>query len=128
MVGMKEDIMSEDGEKSGEGPSGKRVEVECYYEKSQFFRVIRVDGAWGGVTHRGDIHMGLFSEYPPLPETVKYVIRSDKLAEEVGRKVKSGIVREIEVEAVMSVSTAIAMRDWLSLKIEEAQKSHAQQE
>lgn len=102
--------------------------IDLHYEKSRFFRVIHVDGVWGGVSPGGGISMALFSQYPPLPEVVQHTIESGRVGQEVSRTVKSGLVRELEVEALIALDTAIALRDWLSDKIEKAQQAQQQQE
>lgn len=102
--------------------------IDFHYEKSRFFRVIHVDGAWGGLTVRGDIHMALFSQYPPLPEVVQHTIESGRVGQEVSRTAKHGLIRELEVEALIGLETAIALRDWLTDKIEKAQQARQQQE
>ena len=45
--------------------SGDRVVIE--YIKSQLFRVAHVDGAIGGPTPSGQIHLAMFSERPAIP-------------------------------------------------------------
>ncbi len=89
--------------------------------KSNFFRVVHVDGAWGGVGPRG-IQMALFSERAPIPKSVEYRIGTDGLSEEVSRDVRTAVIREVEVELTMNLQTAISINEWLSSKIAEAQE------
>ncbi len=42
--------------------------IEFHYRKSNYFRVIKVNGAWGGLTPQADVQMSIFSERLPLPE------------------------------------------------------------
>jgi hypothetical protein len=103
----------------------KQQTISFDFIKSNQFRVIHVDGAWGGIAAPGHIHMSFFSERTAIPQQITHVINSDgSLGEEVKdkRKGRDAIVREVEVDAVMSLHTAISIRDWLDRKIEEMQR------
>ena len=50
-------------------------EVEFDFIKSNFFRVIKADGAFGGVAPNGAIHMQIFSERQPIPHTTTRGVR-----------------------------------------------------
>lgn len=101
----------------------KPAEVAFDFIKSNFFRVISVDGAFGGLSPQGrSIHMALFSERRPLPQkTVHQLGEGGTLGDELldRRESRSAFVREIEVDVVMDLPTALAVRKWLTRKIEE---------
>ena len=42
-------------------------ELEFDFIKSNFFRVIKADGAFGGISPNGSIHMALYSERSAIP-------------------------------------------------------------
>ncbi len=100
-------------------------EVRFDYEKSNFFRVIHVDGAVGAVSPaNGFIHMSVFSERAPVPKTTVHVINQGMLEDEIvtRRVLRPGsplAFREIEADLVLSVETAIQLRAWLDEKINE---------
>lgn len=98
--------------------------VEVNYKQSYFSRVIHVDGAWGGVTPQGQIHMALYSEHQPVPEQTMFMVASGQ--EKVKLSVeRPQLVREIETEAIMTPAVALAIRNWIDGRLatlEELQK------
>lgn len=111
---------------SPETPTERRMEVR--YLKSSAFRVIHTDGAWGGVTPRGDIHMVLYSERPSIPDNSFYEVSADG---HVGKEIPGtgttlatrGMVREVEVDAIMTLPTAKVLLEWLSNKVNYIEKA-----
>ena len=92
------------------------------YIKSNFFRVIRVDGIHGGITVKGDgIQMALFSERRPIPQSEEHVVEGGnkigKLKQVITRE--DTIIREVEVEAILPLNAAKALHSWLGRQIEE---------
>ena len=66
--------------------------------------------------------MSVFSERSPLPTLVVNTVNNGVLGAEIldKRVVREGMFREVEASLFMSMETAVAMRDWLSGRIEEA--------
>ena len=98
----------------------KLSSVKFHYVKSNFFRVIHVDGAYGGLTPYGFISCALYSDRQPLPELTENAVREDGIVgQEIveHKKIKDGIEREIEVSIVMNLNTAKALQQWLDDKI-----------
>ena len=95
-------------------------EIEVHFLKTAGYRTYYIDGAFGGVTPRGKVYIELFLERGATPNKVVYEVRqdSDTLTEKL-REGKDGIVREIECGLVMDVRAAIALKDWLTTRIEE---------
>jgi hypothetical protein len=93
--------------------------IEFHYVKGNHHRVIKVDGAWGGLTPHADIQMSVFSERIPLPDLDEFEVTEEstigKQTKHVSRK--SGIVREIEATLVMTPTVAKALANWLVNKI-----------
>lgn len=94
-------------------------ELPIYYMKSNFFRVIHVDGMYGGGTPSagvtGDIMMTVVSHRLPFPE----MLVNDASGNEVvaKRKVKYGVENEFEAALVMNLGTAKMMVQWLQSNI-----------
>lgn len=98
-------------------------QISFHYLKSSSFRTIHVDGAHGGVTPRGDaIHLSLFSERFPIPVQVTNELEHGQVGNELSRVSREGIVREVEVSAIMSIETAEKVANWLLNKVEDARK------
>lgn len=77
-------------------------EPDIEYRQSNLYRVIHVDGVWGGISPSGLIEMVLFSEHRVPPP-------DDQLTD---------AVRELEACILLRPDVAIAMRDWLDQHIE----------
>jgi hypothetical protein len=95
------------------------------YHKSQSFRVIHADGAFGGLTPRRGIFLAFYNERFPIPEvTVQQVTAGGRLGDEVTsqRQAKEGIVREVEAGIVMDPEVAKSLVVWLNEKIIEADR------
>jgi hypothetical protein len=100
------------------------------YIKSNDFRVIHADGAFGGLTPQGLVFVTLYAERPPIPTRIGYTVAQDgqghiKLGDELKeeRVCRDGIVRDLEVGVMMSVAVAESLRDWLSVRIAQARET-----
>jgi len=109
--------------KKGEQPK----EVAFEYLKSNLFRVISARGAFGGLSPTGhEIHMALFSERRAIPRKTIYEVGPDgKLLKEImeKREVRSGFVRELEIDVALDLQTAILIQEWLQDKIQQLAKA-----
>jgi hypothetical protein len=96
-------------------------EIEFDFIKSNFFRVIRSDGAFGGLAPNGSVHMGIYSERQPIPTKMVHKVEAGKLGAEMRerRQGRKAIVREVEADIVMDIQQAIILRDWLGEKIKQ---------
>lgn len=88
------------------------------FHKSNACRVIHVDGGFGGITPQGNLHFAVYSEHITVPESVTYVEGAKGQPEELGRTGDGYLAREIEVELIMSRSSAQAIRDWLTTNLD----------
>lgn len=103
-------------------------QIPFHYIKSYYYRVVHADGAFGGVTTRGLIHMDLFSERNPIPQMMTHQVQPDgRLGEEIpgGTVRREGVVREVEVGATMDLHTAKALLTWLQDKIDVLEKHNS---
>jgi len=99
--------------------------IKFHYIKSNLFRVIHADGGIGGVTPQQNIQIAFYSERMPLPQQVVYELNSDNTlgSEVVDERVsKTGLIRELEVEAVLSLNEAESFYKWLGENIKKAKK------
>jgi hypothetical protein len=97
-------------------------QMEFDFIKSNFFRVVRGDGAFGGIAPNGAIHMGIFSERTPFPQkTVHNIGPTGDLGSELReqREGRKAIIREMEVDVVLEIAQAIALRQWLDERIQQ---------
>lgn len=105
------------------GNGGEVPTVVFDYLKSPQFRTVYAAGTIGAVTPNGHIHFSLFNERPAIPrQMVHRLTEQGKLGEEITerRVSREGIVREMEVDVVMTVETAKSFITWLQSKVDEA--------
>ncbi len=98
----------------------KPKSIKFNYIKSPMFRVVHVDGIVGGPSPQGNIRFALYSERFAIPQQTEQALNPDgSLGPEIpeGRVGREGIVRELEVDAVLNVEVARGLRDWLSEQI-----------
>jgi hypothetical protein len=104
-----------------EAPTGPAAgEAQFDFEKGNFFRVIWVDGAMGGITPGGQIHMAVYNERAPIPKSVFHAVQPNGQLgpENTGKRVvRTGFFREVEADLMFNYETAVAIRVWLDEKI-----------
>ena len=90
-----------------------------HYQKSNHYRVIHADGAWGGLTPKLGVFLSFFSERPPIPQTITHAVESGRtLGPEVSHETKEGLIREVEVGIIMDEQTAAALIAWLQQSLD----------
>lgn len=104
----------------GNGDAGSRVAFD--YIKSSHFRVLRADGAIGGITPSGSIHFALYSERQAIPRRLVHQLEPNgslgpPIADETVSR--DAVVREMEVDVFLSISVARSLHQWLGKQIEE---------
>jgi hypothetical protein len=103
--------------------------IKFHYLKSQLFRIIRADGAYGGITPRLGVFLSFYSERPPIPTVMVHDVGDDGILGEERRserQTRDGIIREAEVGVILDLDTAKSLATWLGEKILEAEKLQAQ--
>jgi hypothetical protein len=104
------------------GTTGDDEIVVFEYIKSQFFRVIHADGAIGGITPHGNIHFALYSDRGAIPRALVYRRGKDgSIGEQLADQtvVRPGVIREMDVDVVLSSSAAESLHSWLGDRLKE---------
>jgi hypothetical protein len=97
------------------------------FVKSNYFRIVHVNGAFGGLTPHGELFISMYNEHAPIPSaTVQKIEPDGKLGDEVQRIGDNAIERELEVGLVMSLDAARNIASWLQQKVDLAQKIQAE--
>lgn len=108
-------------------------QIRYDYIKSNLFRVIYVQGIFGGITPKGNLQIALWNERWPIPKQSTYKFSSadgqisDEIMEE--RVVRDAVVREVEIQLLMDIDTAKVFSSWIQkhiADIEKATKGEAQ--
>lgn len=89
------------------------------YVKSSLFRVIHVDGVFGGVTPNGkNLFLTLWNERWPIPKSVAHSLSTNnEVGEEKNRVTRNAIVREVETQILMDIEIARSTHAWLGDQI-----------
>jgi hypothetical protein len=108
--------MSDDNKKS----------LKFHYIKSPQSRDLHVSGVFGGMNPQtGDLHLSVFTERPPIPQTIDFQLLEDgTLGSELSRDAKDGMVRVIQDTLYMDIGAAFALHQWLSAHIENFRKAN----
>jgi hypothetical protein len=94
-------------------------QIEVFYHKSNFFRVVHADGCVGGINPRGMINCGFYSERSAIPLRTSFSIINGKPSQEAIIESKPGLVRELEVDVTMDINAAASFHKWLGLQLEQ---------
>lgn len=110
---------------ANDSPQDNPKTIVMHYLKSPMFRTVHADGIFGGVTPHQNIHMSFWNERAAIPQIIEHEIKPDgTLGPEImeARIGKKGIVREVDVDVVLDLATAISLREWLDDKIKNLEK------
>jgi hypothetical protein len=99
--------------------------LQFHYIKSNFFRVMHVDGALGGLTPNRQIFVSLFNERSAIPQMVEHTISPEGgLGDETQRISKEGLVREVEVGIILNIHAAESLGRLLLEQAAALRESH----
>jgi len=99
-------------------PIPGRLRIE--YKKSNSFRVIHADGAYGGTSPRLQLFVAFYSERFPIPQVLTYETSATGAPEReivAERESKEGLFREVEVGITMDINAAKSFATWLTKQV-----------
>lgn len=102
---------------------GNKPKLPIRYKQGANYRIYYADGALGSWSPRSNLSIDFYIDRPPIPEVVIHEIEGDQLGKVVDQVGDKGLNRERQFGLILSVQTAVELRDWLTKKIEEGQKS-----
>ena len=106
--------MAKKAKRAAATPEPAKVVIE--YIKSQLFRVVHADGAIGNVTPSGNIHIAFYSERSAIPRLMIHPrTENGTLGDPIPEQtvVRPGLIREMDVDIVLSPSGVDALLTWL---------------
>lgn len=109
--------MAEEEKQPADGQPDEQREVVVTYIKSNLFRVIHADGAWGGMSPHADIHISFYNERPAIPDRSRFTVSANKVVKPEVFEAESDLVREVEVDVVVDLRAAKSLRKWLDERI-----------
>lgn len=104
------DEAPKDASASVGGSSTHTIPFPIHFVKSSCFRVVHASGVWYGGDSQKNLHLTFFNERTPIPR--KMVVNLNEQGMVVGEEVlkresKEGVVREMEVDIVFSIPSAL---------------------
>lgn len=94
--------------------------VKFCFKQDDDYRLVPVNGVWGGVSPRGDIKVDFFYESYTVPDEITQVIAPDgKLEEELQRKQSALLQRTVLVGMMLTADQAESIGRWLQEKARE---------
>lgn len=112
----------------------EKKKVKFVFEKSSDYKLIPANGAWGGVSSRGDFTLNFFVEHNPTPNYVVHEVKPDGgLGEEVERDSTQKeevflITRELVGGVLLSLGEAKSLANFILEKCAEFEKRKKNQE
>lgn len=93
------------------------------FSRDDEYRVIPVNGVWGGVTPRSDIRVELFHESQAMPKTITHAVTPEgDLGAELERKPAPAFHRQVFLGMMLTAEQAESIGRWLQEKAREARE------
>lgn len=118
--------------KSKAKPRAKKVkavtsaenQVNFHYIKSNFHRTVHVNGVYGSVSPSGEVNANFYSHRWPIPLEETYHVTADGRVEgqPISKKMRDGIVREVEVSTFISAEAAENIGNWFLERAAQARR------
>jgi len=96
--------------------AGQSNQITFHFIKAENFRVVHADGTWFGGNAQGNLHLTFYSERTPIPQQIVAKLDSDGriIGEDESKRVtKEGMIREMEVDVVLSIQAATILHEVL---------------
>lgn len=98
------------------------------FKRDDSYRLIPVNGVWGGVTPRGDVWADFFYECYAVPEEVTHaVLPEGRLGEELSRQGSHDLQRTLLVGMMLTAEQAESIGRWLQAKAREIRTAKEEQ-
>lgn len=103
--------------------------IEIVFQQDEGYRLIPVNGIWGGVTPRGDVKADLFHESQSQPQAITHEPTSGGELREVKRTPPANVFqRTVFASMVLSPEQAESIGLWFQQKAREARERRDRRE
>ena len=83
------------------------------------YRIVPANGAWGGVSPRGDLLMHLFVEHSQVPREEIQIVKEDGSLAPLKKTTKEiEVMRTMQIGVVLNVEQAVSIAKWMLEKVE----------
>lgn len=111
----------------------KLIKLKIKYIFPKDYNPIFVNGAYGGLSPRGDIVVNFFLERPALPNSQTYEINDGKIGAEIIEErdpsdLQGSIVRYISHGIILDYKNAKELHRWLGSHIEQLENADINQD
>lgn len=93
--------------------------VKFVFRKSEGYQIHYVNGAFGGITPRGDVLYHLFFEHRDLPGEEELTLEEGKLKPQEKDLPDLEIIRDLKVGIIMTPEQAENLANWLLIRVDE---------
>jgi hypothetical protein len=110
---------------AGQSVPEVQIQLPIHFIKSTQFRVIHANGVWFGGDMQQNLHLTFFNERNPIPRKLVLNVNSKGiiLGEDIiKRDTKEGVVREMEIDVVLSLQAAMELHKSLGENLKAFQK------
>ena len=110
---------------AGQSVPEVQIQLPIHFIKSTQFRVIHANGVWFGGDMQQNLHLTFFNERNPIPRKLILNVNSKGiiLGEDIiKRDTKEGVVREMEIDVVLSLQAAMELHKSLGENLKAFQK------
>lgn len=105
----------------------KPKSVTIYNKISNSFRELHFDGAYGGITPKGQFNINFYAERLSIPKSSDFNIEENRLVKvSDSEDSKQGIIREFETGIYMTLETAMEIHKWLGEQLSKFEESKKQ--
>jgi hypothetical protein len=122
--------MSEPEPAKATSPDKPADTFKIVFTKAPFFRSVLADASWGRISPSGYIHLSFFNDCIQLPALETHTIEAGgKLSPmNLSYPIDANVVRQIEVDVIMSLESAKSVRDTLQNFVEILEKQIEKQQ
>jgi hypothetical protein len=119
------------GTQAAQSGSEVQLQLPIHFIKSSQFRVIHASGAWYGGDTQQNLHITFFNERNPIPKKVVLNVNGKGMVlneDMTKRESKEGVVREMEVDVILSLQAAIEFHKTLGENLKAIQEFNAEKQ
>lgn len=107
-------MSTDDQAEFGDPREEEQSEVNIQFTTSANHQTVFVNGIYGGMSPRGDLHVDLVADYSDRPRSQNFEINEDgSLGSQTGEKGGEGIIRERQVSVFMQPHNAFSIATWM---------------
>ena len=103
--------------------SDKKPAIKFKYIFNYGYNPVYVNGAQGGISHRGELVMNFYLERQPLPDSISHEINPNgtigNQTSEEPEDLKNSLVRFIDSGIILNYESARDLHSWLEERLKE---------